>query len=175
MIGKELLTDNVYIISKDGTKQGAFKTRFGTGDKLTLFDSNLEMDIEVGYQILRPLPNGKEMIYTVKEYNFQDKFHDIPPQHILKLSTNGMPKEPKTPVSKTVVNIHNSSGVQVGDNNIQNITNSFNELIERINSCDASVEEKAQAKGAIKALLENPTVSSILGGAVSGLIPLLLV
>jgi hypothetical protein len=64
----------------------------------------------------------------------------------------------------TTVNIHQSTGVQVGDHNVINIQNAINELIQKIDNADASPHEKNEAKNRLSALLAHPLVGSILGG-----------
>ncbi|GHT95548.1 hypothetical protein FACS1894116_11240 [Betaproteobacteria bacterium] len=63
------------------------------------------------------------------------------------------------------INIHNSTGVQVGDYNTQNIQATFNDLIQRIEQSSASPAEKAEAKNRLAAFLEHSLVSSVLGSA----------
>ena len=73
----------------------------------------------------------------------------------------------------TTINIHNSEGIQIGDHNIQHIEKSIVGLIEKIDSSNASPDEKTEAKSLLKQLMMNPTVAGILGGATSGLLALL--
>lgn len=56
-----------------------------------------------------------------------------------------------------------NANVQVGNNNVQNISNAFNYLIEQIDKSNATVEEKKNAKELIKKILEHPIVNTILG------------
>lgn len=166
----DLLNDDFYVQDKNNSKNGPYKTAFSKKNEITVFDENL--DIEENDQIIRPLPNGKEEVYYVEEVNFIRGLHGIPSSYQIKLRKSTA--KPKEEFNKaTTIHITNSHGFQVGDHNTQNITNSFNELIQRINSSDVDVTQKEKAKKDLKNLLENPTVASILGGAVSGLIALL--
>lgn len=65
------------------------------------------------------------------------------------------------------------SNVQVGNNNSQSIVQTFNNLIEKIEASAASEEEKKEAKSRLKAFLEHPLVSAVVGGAAGGISGLL--
>ena len=167
---EELMTDDAYILNKEGVKSGPYKTRFGSNNKLQFFDSKLEMDIEVDYQVIRPMSNGKEETYRIIDCDFQEKFHDIPPSYNLKIEKGTKVSAPKSKpqVQNITYNISDSQGFQAGNQNIQNITDSFNELMQQIESSDATPKEKEEAKGVLRQVLENPLVTAILGGALSG-------
>ncbi|MGK0149690.1 hypothetical protein [Pseudomonas putida] len=66
------------------------------------------------------------------------------------------------------LNVHGPA--QVGNYNVQNIQNSFNQLLQKIDECEATEEEKAEAKSRLSAFLEHPLVSAIVGG-VAGSLP----
>ena len=63
------------------------------------------------------------------------------------------------------INFHGSQNVQIGDYNTQNITNTFNELIQKIENSTASEAEKENVKSLLKQFLSHPLVVSILGAA----------
>lgn len=65
------------------------------------------------------------------------------------------------------VSITSSSNVQVGSGNVQGVTIHVQKLIEVIDSAQASPEQKAEAKTALRAFLEHPAVTAILGGLAS--------
>ena len=71
-----------------------------------------------------------------------------------------------------VINGDNAN-VQVGNNNIQNISNVFKFMIEQIEKSDATNEEKHGAKKSLKKFIEHPLVNTILGttgGALTSLL-----
>lgn len=68
------------------------------------------------------------------------------------------------------INIHGSQNVQIGDYNAQNITNTFNELIQKIENSTASEAEKQNVKSLLKQFLSHPLVVSILGSATGALL-----
>lgn len=62
----------------------------------------------------------------------------------------------------------NAQSAQIGNGNTQNVTINMQELVEKV----AASGDK-EAKGLLKKLLDNSTVSSVIGAGVSGLIALL--
>ena len=62
----------------------------------------------------------------------------------------------------------NSQNTQLGNDNTQNVTINIQELVEKV----AASEDK-EAKGMLVKLLENPTISGVIGAGVSGLIGML--
>ncbi len=70
------------------------------------------------------------------------------------------------------ITFNSPANVQIGNQNTQTITQTFNAIIEKIDSSAASPAEKEEAKSKLRAFLENPLVASIVGGVVSGIIGL---
>jgi hypothetical protein len=67
------------------------------------------------------------------------------------------------------VNISHSTGVQVGDHNVQNMQNAFVALERAIEAQNATPESKSDAKAKLKALLQHPLVVAVLGGISGGI------
>lgn len=67
----------------------------------------------------------------------------------------------------------NNANVQVGNNNVQNVSNAFNYLLEQIDKSSATAQEKSDAKSLMKKFIEHPLVNTILGTAGGALISLL--
>lgn len=63
------------------------------------------------------------------------------------------------------INIHGAQSVQVGDHNTQNMINSFEALVKKIESSEAPPEQKEEAKGILRKFLEHPAVVSVIGAA----------
>jgi hypothetical protein len=165
-----MMNDEVFVIDKSGNRSGPYKTAFSTKN-LIIDDESI--DVEEGYKLARPLPGGKEDIYTIVETKFQSEFHGIPAHFSLTLQKDSAIHSSQQHSKNTTININNSQGIQVGDHNVQHIANSFSQLISEIEKSDASTEEKIIAKSKLKELITNPTVAAVLGGAVSGLLGLL--
>ena len=170
---KNLANDAVCIVNADGIRSDSYKALVNSHKgKVTIFES--ELDVEPGWKLIRPLPNGKEESYTILETHYQPGARShIPPSWSLDLRKDAsMLNKPKTPRTTTIT-INNSEGIQIGDHNVQHIEKSLIGLIEKINSSDISETEKSKAKGVLKQLMLNPTIAGILGGATSGLLALL--
>lgn len=65
------------------------------------------------------------------------------------------------------LNVHGPA--QVGNGNVQNIHNVFNQLIKEIDQSGATDEEKTEAKSRLTKFLEHPLVGSIVGGLAGSL------
>lgn len=159
------MREHVFIEKADGSRIGPYKTAVSQGSA-TIYDAQL--DVNDGERLIRPLPNGKEEVYLILSAEFSPGLHSIPPHFSLKLqkTTAIQPAQPK----HTTVNIHNSSGIQVGDHNVINIQNALSELVQRIESASASPQEKAEAKSKLAAFLAHPLVGSVLGGVAGALV-----
>lgn len=62
------------------------------------------------------------------------------------------------------LNVHGPA--QVGNGNVQNIHNVFNQLLQKIDESGATDEDKEEAKNRLTKFLEHPLVGSIVGGLV---------
>jgi len=162
-----LMNDEVYIENAAGQRAGPYKTAF-QNHEITVFDET--MDVTEGDTVVRVLPSGKESYFTVLEIAFQQKFQSIPAHYTLRLEEHGLPQSSKGTVSSTTVNISNSQGIQIGENNSQNICNSIRDLVIAIETSATSDAEKKAAKDKIRELLSNPTVAAVLGGAASAIL-----
>jgi len=67
-----------------------------------------------------------------------------------------------------------NANVQVGNNNVQNISNVFKFIVEQIDKSNATNEEKRSAKENLKKFIEHPLINTILGTAGGTLTSLLL-
>jgi hypothetical protein len=166
---EELCNDTIYIRHQDGRTTGPLKTVFGQS-KFTVFDETL--DVSEGDIVERPLPNGKAERHDVVHVHFSQGLHEIPASYDLQVRKQGSLVQFQKP-SVTNISISNSQGFQVGDHNTQNIIDSFKDMIERIERSSATPEEKKEAKSRLRAFLEHPLTSAIIGGAAGGLTGLL--
>ena len=148
------------IQKKDGSVVGPIKASF-TGNIIFVLDK--EADIEEGDVILRQLPSGRDERNIVTEAIFYSRGPGGIGAHYQLKFSRGSQAEPKKP--SHTINIHGAQSVQVGDYNTQNIVNSFEALVKKIENAEASIEEKEEAKGMLRRLLEHPLVVSIIGAA----------
>ncbi|MFA0608967.1 hypothetical protein [Vibrio sp. 10N.222.49.B4] len=73
-----------------------------------------------------------------------------------------------------IESFHNNGSAQFGDHNVSNIhlVQGIEQLLTEIEHSSASLEDKETARKKIKAVFENPTVSSVLGAAASSVLGL---
>lgn len=69
-------------------------------------------------------------------------------------------------VQNKTINVSGSSNVVVGDHNKMSVTQHIAELARVIENSSGTPEQKAEAKGLLRRLVEHPLVASIAGGAV---------
>ncbi len=166
--------DTIYIEDDTGKQTGPHKANIGSKDgfSATIFDPTF--DIEEGWVLIRELPNGRKEKFTVTETNFRHKFNSIPAHWRIKLQKHSSLIATDKTKQITEINISNSHGIQIGDNNIQQIANSLIGLVQKIESTEGAEEDKVAAKSFLRELISNPIVASILGGATSGIFSLLM-
>lgn len=164
---RRLMRDTVFIVKPDGSKIGPYQSAV-TPDSITIMERAI--DVDEGDHVIRPIPSGKEEVYLVLSADYHPGLGSIPPSYTLRVrKTTAILSE--HPMSKsTTINIHNSTGIQVGDYNTQHIQATFNELIQKIEQSSASPEEKAEAKGRLSAFLSHPVVAAVMGSAASALL-----
>jgi hypothetical protein len=159
---RSLMKDSVLIVKVDGRRLGPYQASVSS-DSITILEKAI--DVDEGDHVARPLPSGKEELYLVLSADYSHGLHALPAHYTLKIrKTTALPAR-HSELKSTTINIHNSTGVQVGDYNTQHIQATFNELIQRIDQSSASPVEKAEAKSRLAAFLEHPLVSSVLGSA----------
>ena len=155
------MKEDFYVEKKDGSTKGSYQGSFA-GNVIIVFD--IKADIQEGDVIVRTLPNGNDEGYYITEVIcYPQPLGGIPPHYQVKFTKS--PPSPQLERSVQNINFHGTQSVQIGDHNIQHITNTFNELIQKINSSSASEVEKQQAKSLLNQFLTHPLVVSILGSA----------
>lgn len=152
--------DPARIEKQDGSVLGPYKALF-PGQVIFLLDE--KADVEEDDVILRELPNGKDERCIVTEATFYKRgLNGIGPHYQLKFRKGGQSEIQKP---GHTINIHAAQSVQVGDHNTQNIVNSFESLVSKIESADLPPEQKEEAKSMLRKLLEHPAVVSVIGAA----------
>lgn len=157
-----LARDEVFIVKTDGERIGPYKASVSP-NSITIFEKAINVD--EGDHVVRKIPNGKEEHYLVLSADYSPGLTAIPDHYSLKVRKTTALTTAQYEAKSTTVNIHNSTGFQVGDYNTQSIQATFNELIQQIDKSSASSEEKAEAKGRLATFLQHPLVSSVLGSA----------
>lgn len=149
---------------KNGQILGPYKAKFA-GDTIIINDPLA--DIDDGDIILRRLPNGKDQRSYVTKATFYDThIGGFGPHFQVKFKSASAVEHPK-PVQN--IHINNAQSIQIGDNNTQNIVNSIEALIQKIDSIQVDQKEKDEAKSLLSKFLSHPLVVSVLGTAVGTL------
>ncbi len=160
-----LPTEEARIEKHDGIIVGPYQMLFA-GNTIIIADE--KADVEEGDTILRALPSGKDERSLITNAKFFKKMHSIPSHYQIKF-TKG-----KTQMSGSNqhgnITIQNAHSVQIGDNNTQNVINSFQYLIDQINSSDSSPEEKEEAKSYLNSFIKHPLIASLLGAGAGALL-----
>ena len=161
-----LLGDEIYIEGIDGNRIGPVKASV-QGNNIYVMDTSLI--IEEGGSILRSLPNGKSEVYRILECNFlKDPMGEGLSHYKIRTQKEGSLVQ--TPSSQTTINISHSQGIQIGDQNVQNIIDTLEILYEAIESAEATEKEKMDAKNKLKSLLYSPIISAIVGATAKSLL-----
>ena len=162
----EFENDEVYIVTQAGNRQGPYKAEVKSSKGKAIIREGIDkLEVEEGDKLLRKLPNQKEESYTILEVNYENEFPEaLPPELGLQIRKDSSLKETGNKPSQTF-HFHDSNNIQIGDHNVQNVINMLQDLTEKIDSEEASPEEKAQAKELLATFLSHPIIVSILGGA----------
>lgn len=159
--------EDAFIRKADGSRLGPYRANFA-GGIIIINDPNA--DIDVGDEISRILPSGKEEIKTITECNFYNTgLASRGPHFQIKTSSGRNPSRTQATNVNQTFNIHGGQ-IQIGNENKQEIYNNFQTLIRAIEESSATNEEKEEAKSRLKKFLEHPLVTTIAGSAIGSLL-----
>ena len=85
---------------------------------------------------------------------------------IIALGVDVIEGNAPSPVAITIqhVSVQNSTGVQIGNGNVQDLSVHIGKIVSAIDHSTASEGQKAEAKSLLKKFLEHPLLASIAGG-----------
>lgn len=155
--------NDVIHIERDGVRKGPYRCMFSR-PKLTLWYS--ELDIAEGDKVLRSIP-GREESYTAELVDYHQSFDDIPPCYIINLRKDTEISKPKGNITTNHINIHGSTGIQIGDHNIQNLELAMKELLTSIENSNASPVEKQEVRNRLQSFLAHPLVNTAVGAGLT--------
>lgn len=159
--------DVIYFL-KGQEKHGPFECRFT--EPLRVFDTSLTFS--EGDKIIRLLPNNTELVYTIVHVEFSAGLRTIKPHYIFTLAKDSsLMSNAKTTTNHITIN--SSNGIQIGDNNVQNLEVVMKDVLAAIEKADAPREEKEEARNRLHKFLEHPLVVAAVGAAVPAAIGLL--
>lgn len=158
------------IVLIDGVEYGAQKK--SENGKLLVPCGGMP-DIDFGKIIEQKI--GEKLIpLKITDYQFREGHTlgvgtNLP--NMLELETvNALAEQHKPKASGSTVNIGSitSDNVQIGDHNVQLHNATIKEIVEHVSKSD-----DPEAKSKLKSLLENPTVSSLVGAGATALLAML--
>lgn len=156
---KSLARDEVFIEKADGSKSGPHKASV-SASAIIIFDASI--DVDDGDHATRQLENGKTERYLINSADFHKGLGGIPASYQLKVTrTTAIP--PSQPKAGHQITINNSTGVQIGDHNVQHIQEVLAELAEKISNSSATADQKAEARSRLSAFLAHPATVAVLG------------
>jgi hypothetical protein len=164
----DLMHDEIYIQSPDGKRVGPVKAIVQRNQVIINAE---DLVIEEGGKILRPLPNGKSEAYTILEVILhKDPFGgEISHYEIITRKDSSLVHTP----GDTTINITDSHGIQIGRRDVRNIIRALEMITNAIESSDATMEEKTDAKAKLKAFLIHPLTVNLIGTATSKILDVL--
>ncbi len=131
------------------------------------------IDVAEGDKVFQLLPNGTRVEFEVEDVNYLSGLGGMDGCFALELSkVRARPKKP-TGTTTNHITIHGSTGIQIGracstgiqigDHNVQHLQAAMKEVLAAIESAHASAKDKAEAKGLLSKFLEHPLVSAAVG------------
>jgi hypothetical protein len=159
----DLMSDEIYIQSRDGKQVGPIKAVVQRNQVIINAE---DLVIEEGGRILTPLQDGKSEAYTILEVIFhKDPFGgEISRYEIITRKDSSWVHTP----SNTIIDItDNPEGIRISKRNVRNIIRALEMLTKAIELSDVVIEEKADAKAKLKEFLIHPLTVNLLGSEVN--------
>lgn len=167
MFSPEAGKDTIHI-DRSGVRSGPYRCMFSR-PKLTLWYS--ELDICEGDKIIRSIP-GREEAYTATVVDYHQSFDGIPACYVIDISKDTALPKPNRTITTNHINIHGSTGIQIGDHNVQHLEAGLKELLSVIDKSEGEPAAKEEAKGRLKGFLEHPLTASAVGAGLPALMAL---
>ena len=161
MIVQSLARDEVFIEKANGSRSGPHKASV-SASAIVIFDPSIDADD--GDHVTRMLENGKIERYLINSADFHKGLAGMPSHYQLKVTrTTAIPSH--QPKASHQITINNSSGIQIGDHNVQHIEAALSELAEKISNSSAPADQKAEARNRLSAFLAHPATVAVLGAS----------
>lgn len=151
-----MMTDKVFFENKNGTRQGPYKTRFGT-DRITVFQD--ELNVAAGDRVVQPLSDGSEQAYMVEAVAHNAARRNIPGHFIISIAREAVASSMSgTPAASAGLDIGAATPGTCGGN----IPALLQSLAGSIENASFPAEQKDEAKRLLRALIEHPVVAAVL-------------
>lgn len=152
---------DVIYFERNGARIGPYKCHFSS-PKVTLFYKQL--DVEDGDKLIRIL-HDKEVSYTVEDTGYSAGQLTGTPHYYLQIRKDTAISRPSHQSTTNHINIQGSTGIQIGDHNVQNLEVALKEVLASIDNADAPKEEREEAKSRLNTFLAHPLVSAAVGAS----------
>ncbi|MCP8346654.1 hypothetical protein DN387_00185 [Pseudomonas sp. FBF18] len=154
------MEEDTVIVERGGREVGRHSCCF-TQPRLTIIGN--DVDVVEGDKIFQLLPNGSRVEFDVEDVNYQSGLGGMDGCFAIELAKVRAKPKSATGTTTNHITIHGSTGIQIGDHNVQNLQVAMKEVLAAIESAHASLREKEEAKGLLSKFLEHPLVSAAVG------------
>lgn len=156
------------IVGQDGQLKGSSRGLFTNKNNVTsLTTEDTNIDVDIGDEVRRVLPNGKEEVFDVTNTHFNEKFHSIPAHYAIKVWRKGT-MAPGTGGNYVNVTGHNARVVIGSTDNSSNTygDNSalFKQVKDAITSGIADPDIQAKAIAAAQSMQSSSDPKARLSG-----------
>ena len=148
--------------NQDETPAGEDRIEFLSKNKITNKEFDMILNYAITFKFIEP-------IYLRMPYN-QMVITDEGMDRAISVERATYKSAVADSTSITFNGPVNATNLQAGNNNVQNINNTFYYLIDEIKKSDASEEEKKTALTKLKDFLSNPIVSGVTSNCVTEII-----
>jgi hypothetical protein len=158
------------IVERDGVEVARYMCIF-VEPKLTVMGDDI--NIAEGDRLSQVLPNGRKVDFDVEDVSYQSGLDDMCGCVFVTLEKVRTKPKKATAATTNHITINSSSGIQIGNHNIQNLEIVMRDVLSAIEKADATPEVKAEARSRLQKFLEHPLVASAVGAALPAAIGLI--
>jgi hypothetical protein len=159
----EMYNDQVSLIGADGVEKGPLKCKLNQKEGMvTFFEEVLPL---TPVRVFKVLPNKEKVVFAVTDIEHSPAFDVIPARVVLRVLKQGNHTVAGQFNLAGGVTITNSTGVQVGIGNSQDIAQHLVHIASLVQKGDAPEEQKNEAIGLLQSFLRHPAVVAAIGGA----------
>jgi hypothetical protein len=159
---EELYNDQVIVISDASAEAGPFRCIFNQKEGvITFFREMLPLKPS---RVCKILPNGERDLYHVLDVEHHRSFMDLPAKVVLRIQRRAKQDTSGQFNLSGAVTITNSTGVQVGFGNSQDVVQNLVDIASLVQNGSLPAEQKAEALGLLQSFLRHPAVVAVIGG-----------
>jgi len=162
------MNDQIFLEIRGGEPRGPFGASV-QGNKI--FTEETSVDFEEEQIVFRKLPSGRPERYKITNAHWAEGMGMSHWQlDVVKVDSQGLPKgSGGSRAAGSTINISGSTGIQIGNDNTQNLIQSLNAVLEAIDQSDSPEGEKKTVRSIINDLVSHPLFTAIAGGVAGGI------